>query len=315
MKHIALLVFCFLISIPFFAQEDSFKPYTQEIPGSEVSFKMVAIPGGEFLMGSPEDEEGRAAHEGPQTKVKVDSFWMEEHEVTYDEFKMFQSESNDTDPVVDAVARPTPQYVDLSWGMGKEGGYPVNSMSQYTALAYCQWLYEKTGDFYRLPTEAEWEYAGRADSKDAYHFGNDADDLEEYAWYAENSDDEYQKVKQLKPNEWGLYDMHGNLAEWTLDQFDEAYFDHVKDQNDNPQIPVEKRYPVTLKGGHYDASAEDLRSAARLASDKSWNARDPQTPKSKWWLTDAPFAGFRVVKPLNQPSKEEIEAFFDHYLN
>lgn len=313
------LLFVFLLcGSPLFAQasgQENFQSYIQKIPGSEISFKMIAIPGGDFFMGSPKGEKGRKDDEGPQTKVNVDSFWMEEHEVTFDEYKMFQNKSLDTDPLPDAITRPSPPYVDFTLGMGKEGGFPANSMSRHAALMYCKWLYEKTGVFYRLPTEAEWEYACRAGSQTAYPFGDSDNELKVHAWYVANSGNAYHKVKQLKPNKWGLYDMMGNVAEWTLDQYEENYFEDIQDQKANPHIPVTKKYPVTLKGGHFRSSASDLRSASRLPSDKKWNARDPQIPKSKWWIADAPFVGFRIVRPVKQPSSDEVKAFFEKVLD
>src|ERR1044072_943568 len=157
-----------------------FAPYAQTIPGSPVSFSMVPIQAGNFSMGSPESEAGHKPAEGPAKKVQVNAFWMGAKEVTYDEFLLFFNDENiPRESEVDAVTRPTPQYIDLSWGMGKQGGFPVNSMSQYTAMMYCRWLYKKTGVFYRLPTEAEWEYACRAGSTTAYFFGQDAKQMKD----------------------------------------------------------------------------------------------------------------------------------------
>src|SRR5665213_311249 len=183
-------------------QDASFTAYEQKIPNTTVSFRMVPIPAGSFLMGSPDKEKGRRADEGPATKVFVDSFWMEEHEVTYDEYVLFSDEERDQEPKPDGITRPSPPYVDFTLGMGKGGGFPANSMSQYGAVMYCKWLYKKTGIFYRLPTEAEWEYACRAGSNSAYPFGEDKQQLDQYAWYAANSANRYHAVKQLKPNAW-----------------------------------------------------------------------------------------------------------------
>jgi len=119
-------------------------------------------------------------------------------------------------------------YIDLSWNMGKEGGFPMNSLSVDGALMFCRWLFEQTGIFYRLPTEAEWEYACRAGSQATYFFGDDPSKLNDYAWYAPNSNKKYQKVGQKKTNPWGLYDMLGNLSEWTMDQYADKYFDSIK---------------------------------------------------------------------------------------
>ena len=293
----------------------SFKSYIDTVPGSTFTFKMEAIPAGEFVMGSPAKEAGRKRDEGPAKAVQVSAFWMGAKEVTYDEFlTFFKDESTSRNSDVDAVTRPTSQYIDLSWGMGKAGGFPVNSMSQYTALMYCRWLYEKTGDFYRLPTEAEWEYACRAGSATTWFFGNDAKQLGNYAWYDANSNQKYEKTGQKKPNAWGLYDMIGNLAEWTLDQYDSTYFTKLPANAVDPLIPPGTRYPKSVRGGGYTDNATALRSAARNKSDASWNQRDPQEPRSKWWLTDAASVGFRLVRPLKTPTPQEAAAFYSQYL-
>ena len=289
----------------------SFSAYEQKIEGTNVSFKMVPVVGGSFIMGS----NGTQADEGPAVKVTVDSFWMEEHEVTYEEYILFADEQADKDPKPDAISRPSPPYIDFTLGMGKEGGFPANSMSQYAALMYCNWLYKKTGVFYRLPTEAEWEYAARAGAETTYFFGNDDAQLGDYAWYAANSTNKYHAVKQKKPNAWGLYDMLGNVAEWTLDQYKQNYFEEIKADTDEPWIKPTAKHPVTLKGGTFRDEAGKLRCAARLKSDLKWNARDPQIPRSKWWNADAPFVGFRIVRPVKQPSPAEAEEFYTQLLS
>jgi formylglycine-generating enzyme required for sulfatase activity len=298
------------------AQEaPAFTNYEETIPGSTVKFSMVPIQAGSFSMGSPASEANRKPDEGPQREVKLDAFWMGTREVTYDEFLLFFNDENTSrDSEVDAITRPTPQYIDLSWGMGKQGGFPVNSMSQRTALMYCRWLFQKTGIFYRLPTEAEWEYACRAGAKTAFYFGDDAQQLKDYAWYSVNSKNKYQKVGQKKPNAWGLYDMLGNVAEWTLDQYKEDYFNNVGEGDVNPLIEPETTYPRAVRGGGYLDAADKLRCAARSKSEPAWNKRDPQIPKSKWWLTDGMEVGFRLVRPVKPPSAAEADAFYKKYL-
>ena len=296
-------------------KSNSFTTYEQNVPGTDINFKMIPIPAGSFNMGSPEKEAGRQADEGPVTNVKLDAFWMGEHEVTYDEYVLFLDENKDPGPLPDGITRPSPPYVDFTLGMGKAGGFPANSMTQYGALMYCKWLYNRTGIFFRLPSEAEWEYACRAGSEKAYPFGEDEKQLNDYGWYAANSENKYHQVKQLKPNAWGLYDMLGNVAEWTLDQYDEAYFNKIKENAANPLLEPTSKYPITLRGGHYEDKAINLRSAARLPSTPKWNARDPQIPKSKWWIADAPFVGFRIVRPLKQPTPTEVDQFFNQFLS
>ena len=289
--------------------------YEQLIPGSAVTFKLTPIPAGSFLAGTPTTEKERADDEGPQRNISISAFWMGTKEVTHDEFMIFfNDDSFARNSEVDAVTRPTTQYIDLSWGMGKQGGFPTNSMSQHTALMYCRWLYQKTGIFYRLPTEAEWEYACRAGSATAYPFGNDSMQLDNYAWHAGNSDSKYHKTGGKKPNAWGLYDMLGNVAEWTLDQYSETYYETMADKARDPFTEPGARYPKSVRGGGYLTNAGMMRSGARFKSDRSWNKRDPQVPKSKWWLTDAAAVGFRVVRPVSPPSAPEIETFFDKYL-
>lgn len=293
-----------------------FSTYKFAVPGSTLQCKMVPIDAGSFIMGSADTENNRDKDEGPLRKVSIAAFWMGAFEVTRDEFDIFyKDETTSANSDVDAVTRPSPQYIDFSLGMGKEGGYPVNSLSQYAALMYCRWLYNKTGIFYRLPTEAEWEYACRAGSKTVFYFGNDEQQLQNYAWYKINSDNKFQKVGLKLPNAWGLYDMLGNVCEWTLDHYEENRLGNIKDNATGPIVaPNKARYPKTLKGGSFGSESTELRCANRFKSEPEWNRRDPQIPKSKWWLTDAPSVGFRIVRPLDQPAAEKVNEFFIQYL-
>jgi formylglycine-generating enzyme required for sulfatase activity len=187
-------------------------------------------------------------------------------------------------------------------------------MTQLAAVKFCEWLSAMTGHFYRLPTEAEWEYACRAGTDTAYSFGDDPSQLSDYAWYKENSQDKYQKVGTKKANPWGLYDMHGNVAEWTLDQYVPTVYRNRTQGETNPLTVGEKVYPKAVRGGSWMDSPNRLRSAARRPSSKKWKKRDPQIPKSKWWHTDAPFVGFRIVRPLETPSKEEQKKYWKYEL-
>jgi formylglycine-generating enzyme required for sulfatase activity len=292
--------------------------YTNTIPGTTVTYGMMPIRGGEFLMGSPASEKGRKADEGPQHKVRISPFWMGRCEVTWNEYELFMYPDQEKaltvdtnnpylDKVSDAVSRPTKPYVEMSFGMGK-GEYPAISMTQHAANKYCQWLSAKTGEYYRLPTEAEWEYACRAGTTTAYFFGDDPARLKEYAWFAANSDFKYQKTGRKKPNPWGLHDIYGNVLEWCLDQYEpNAYQQFAAAPAKDPWLKATKPYPHVARGGHWD---EDdltmLRSSVRRASDKAWKQQDPQLPKSIWYHTDAQFLGFRLVRPLAVPPPAEL---------
>ena len=269
------------------------------------------------MIGSPANEKDRDADEGPQKKVAVSAFWMGEHEVTFAEWDTFFKNMEIVQAkniTVDAVSRPTAQYIDLTWGMGRDANHPTNSMSQQAAIMYCKWLYEKTAIFYRLPTEAEWEYACRAGSTSTFPFGKDPKMLSKYGYSLENSQEKFHKVGELKPNAWGLYDMLGNLSEWTLDQYDPATYQKLPANAKDPLTPPASKYPKVVRGGSYLDEAKELRCANRIASEAAWNQRDPQMPKSKWWLTDGMFVGFRIVRPAQQPTAEEIQKFFATYL-
>jgi formylglycine-generating enzyme required for sulfatase activity len=281
-------------------------PYTETIPDTKVSFEMVPVPAGSFVMGSPESEPGRGADEGPQHTVKLPGFYIGKIEVTWDEYDQFgfsldlqkkrKLGTALSKEGADAVSRPTPPYADESWGWGKEK-QPVIGITHYSALKYCEWLSAKTGKKYRLPTEAEWEYAARAGTKTAYSFGDDAAQLGEYAWYRANSDEQPHLGGQKKPNAWGLYDMHGNVAEWTADAYDAAFYATPGASSAAPfNNGGEALYPHVVRGGSWDDDPPRLRSAARRTSEEKWSRRDPQNPKSKWWHTDATFVGFRVVR-------------------
>lgn len=307
----------FLLSFlwPFFAvSQDDFKSYTQHIEGMELGFTMEPIAGGEFAMGS---EKGNP-DEQPVHRVKLDSFWMGTFEVTWDLYEPFMykdfelSQSGGQVPAeVDAVTRPSKPYLDMTFGMGKDG-HPALGMTQYNAIQFCKWLYARTGVFYRLPTEAEWEYACRAGGTTEYCFGDDPAALGEYGWYRDNSEGKTNQVGQKKPNAWGIYDMHGNVAEWTYDQYLPDYYQQFGDNvADNPVAVPEKLYPHSIRGGSFEDGAEDLRSASRLPSDPAWKQLDPQIPKSNWWFPEAPFIGIRLVRPLNPPSEAEIMAYYD----
>ncbi|MCP9767669.1 formylglycine-generating enzyme family protein [Lacihabitans sp. LS3-19] len=290
--------------------QDEFKTYTQKIPNSNEAIEMIAIEGGKFKIGSPETEALRKNDEGPQKEINISPFWMSKFETTWDTYLLFQNKELELEKSlnVDAIARPTKPYVEMSFGQGKNGGFPVCNVTQYAARAYCKWLYQTTGIFYRLPTEAEWEYAARAGTQSAFYFGDNVDALGDFAWYYENSDGAYKKVGLKKPNAWGLYDMLGNVSEWTSDYYDENYYQKI--QESDPINIKNELYPHTIKGGHWDDDPDMLRSAARQPSTPRLKQRDPQIPRSKWWMTDAPFLGFRIVRPMKIPSKEQIDLYF-----
>jgi formylglycine-generating enzyme required for sulfatase activity len=287
------------------------KPYVETIPGSKVTFEMMPIPGGTYDMGSLASEKSRSEDEEPQHPVTIRPFWMGKCEVTWDEYDLYWKVNNPGEKPeggkeekkdADAITRPTPPYADETFGHGRESN-PVLCITHHAAMEYCRWLSKETGKLYRLPTEAEWEYACRAGTKTAYFFGDDPKELGEYAWFSGNSEDVAHKVGQKKPNPWGLHDMIGNVAEWCLDHYQKDAY--TKFPTDKPTLepllmPTERRFSHVARGGSWADDAPRLRSAARRGSDNTWIKRDPQRPQSIWWLTDADFVGFRIVREVEE---------------
>lgn len=303
-------------------------PYKVTIPGTEVSFWMEPIPGGEYVMGSPETESGREDVEGPQKKVKVAPFWMARLEVTWKEYNQFISlydafksfEENGLRPVteeneVDAITAPTPLYEpSFTYEYGKDPELPAVTITQYSAKQYSKWISAITDMQFRLPTEAEWEYACRGGATTAFHFGDDESKLGEYAWFIDNTGDGGQrKGGQKKPNPWGLYDMHGNVAEWVLDNL-EPY--EVTDTAFDGATWVTKPDldPRVVRGGSWEFEAYQCRCASRLGSDSSqdewgWREYDPNVPASPWWFTSDPArgVGFRLIRTLKELPRTQME--------
>ena len=292
-----------------------FESYTETVPVAGASLRMVAIPGGTFLMGSPAEEPHRKPDEGPQHKVSISPFWISETEIPWELYTAFMEngrprakdgqllEEQPDDELWDSVTQPTAPYAAMNLGMGHgyEHGLPAISMSHHAASKFCEWLSAQTGHYYRLPTEAEWEYACRAGSAGAYSYGNGEASLDQYAWYWNNSNDRYQKTGSKKPNKWGLRDMHGNVAEWVLDSYvPDAYGKRSGLLAKDPLVIIPGA-PHIVRGGSWEDDPDSLRSAARRASTPAWNRQDPQNPKSIWYLTDGGMIGFRVVRPMNIP--------------
>ncbi len=220
---------------------------------------------------------------------------------------------------VDAVTIPTPLYEpDFTYSSGQDPKLPAVTMSQYAAKQYTKWLSGITGTTYRLPCEAEWEYACRAGTTTAFSFGDDAEEIDQYAWYTDNADEATHLVGLKKPNPWGLYDMHGNAMEWVIDGYDASGYAHLDPgkthQAAESVCRTDKLFPRVLRGGHWDDDAQRCRSAARLGSnDYEWYETDPNSPKSPWWLTDFPAAtiGFRIVRPLAPLTADEKEFYYE----
>lgn len=320
-----------------------FAPLTEYIPGSSESIEMVPVPGGSFMMGPINGS-------GPY-EVEVDSFWIGKYEVTWNQYNLFANESIEnirrelyqvfygidieadavssptlTDEVLDllreaeipadVISTPSPAYGDLTLGMGSDG-YPAINVTHYAAVMFTKWLTVKTGNFYRLPTEAEWEFSCRAGADDEYRPPSDPD---KYAWHRGNSNRSYGKVGSREPNALGIYDMLGNVTEWTIDEYHEDYFGILGEEPIvNPIFLPTDLYPRATRGGSWVDDASAASCLHRRGSSPAWKMNDPQLPKSLWWHTNAPFVGFRVVMPKNQPESVEemekywIEAIQDYY--
>jgi formylglycine-generating enzyme required for sulfatase activity len=290
---------------------------------------MIPIPGGKTTIGSPDEQPGHSQDEGPEFNVQVEPFWMAKTELTWAEYKTFLKtydifkrlsrqgvrKASGLDQA-DAITIPTPLYEpSFTYEFGDDPQQPAVTMTQYSAKLYTQWLSGLTGTQYRLPTEAEWEYAARAGTNTAYSFGDDPAELDQYAAFADNSPDGAPKVGSKKPNPFGLHDMHGSVWEWTLDHYatDSYSGRQAKTLSVSEALVMPKeKSSRCVRGGGWQDPPERLRSAARLGSDdKVWKDADPNVPKSPWWFTDDParMVGMRLVrsaKPLPQEDLKKI---------
>lgn len=306
------------------AQVTEFSDFTETIPGTSASIRMIAVPAGEFLMGSPEDEPFRRNDEGPQKRVKVSSFFMGETEITWNQFWAFYTETmsegrtppsviyeNNSKEDLDAVSGPTPPFgfPDQGWGMGDR---PAITMTHYAAETFCQWLSLKTGRKYRLPTEAEWEYAARGGTSTPYFFegnpkklskngilkglfGTDTTYIDRYVIYELNSGNRTDEPSRVKANPFGLKNMLGNVMEYCSDWYSPDAYTILQDGETDPTGPSYGEEHV-VRGGLYSSDASELRSAARSHTEHDrWLRTDPQNPKSIWWYSDIKGIGFRVV--------------------
>jgi len=231
-------------------------PIWQEIPGTAYKFELVPVPG--------------------DRAQGIEPFWMSRYEITWEAFDAFVYPSTAAEDATaagaDAITRPSKPYLPPDRGFGHEG-FAAITMSHRNAEAFCKWLSELSGRTFRLATEAEWEHACKAGTDGPFAWGDDPRWAEKFAWYTDDSGGAPHAVGTKEPNAWGLYDMHGNVAEWV---------------NGNDGTPV-------VKGGSYRSDLDALKASARQAETRAWNASDPQIPKSQWWLADGPFVGFRVV--------------------
>ncbi len=301
----------------------SFADFKETIPGTYVSIEMKAIPGGTFKMGSPDKEPFRKSDEGPVREVKINPFFMSEVEITWDQFWAFYAKTmsegriapemvyeNNSRSDVDAVSGPTPPFgfPDQGWGGGDR---PAITMTHYAAETFCLWLSKVTGKKYRLPTEAEWEYAARGGTETPYFFeGNPKDFSNEGFWrkffsakteiisdyviYDNDSKNKTQEPGSVKPNPFGLKNMLGNVMEYCQDKYDPEAYSKGGTSVENPLVTEGEEYVV--RGGNYVSDAADVRCAARdYTRHDAWLKTDPQQPKSIWWYSDIRGIGFRIV--------------------
>jgi len=303
------------------ARVGSFENFTEMIPGTGVDFEMVAVKGGTFNMGSPEDEPFRDPDEGPVRKVTLSDFWIGKTEVTWDEYLAFfratssqgrlDSNTVPENEKADAISGATPPWGAPDQGWGK-GSRPAITMTWYAAGVYCRWLSSVTGKKYRLPTEAEWEYACRGGTVTPYFFrgspkdyssmgflrkilGPDTSTIGSLAIYKENSRARTAEPALLGENPLGLKNMPGNVFEFCSDLYAPDYYRSDSTSAINPKGPVRGSEHV-IRGGSFRSDAADLRSAARdYTKTTQWLVTDPQMPKSIWWYSDCIDVGFRVV--------------------
>ena len=306
-------------------------PYLATIPGTDITFEMIPVPGGTYKMGSPDSEADHKDDEGPQIEVVVDPMWVAKTEVTWRQYQEFMKlyaifkdfEAKGVRKVteenkVDAITAPTELYdSSFTYEYGEEPELPAVTMTQYSAQQYTKWLSLISGTQYRLPTEAEWEYAARGGTTTAYSWGDSTDAIDDYAWYFDNADST-PEVGQKEPNPFGLQDMHGSVAEWTVNQYDESGYEAFADKQPinatEAVVWPEIATNCVVRGGSWENDPPELRSAARMASDDElWKEEDPNFPRSPWWFTSDPSrgVGFRIFRSYKPLPPETITKFWE----
>ena len=227
-------------------EEDSFEQseesfnhqiLTETLPGG-ITLEMIKIPAGSYLMGS-----GESDSEKPQHQVNLQKFYLGKYPITQEQYQAIM----ETNP---SRFKDNPKN-------------PVECVSWDDAQEFCQKLSEKTGRKYRLSSEAEWEYACRAGTQTRYYFGDDEKQLGEYAWYSENSRTKTHPVGQKKPNNWGLFDMSGNVWEWCEDGWHNNYQNAPTDGSSWNDNHSQTKLRV-LRGGSWDGDPWNCRSASRF---------------------------------------------------
>ncbi len=290
------------------------RSYKVKIPNTKVQLKMVAIKDGNFNMGSTYSAVNSGEDERPIHHVELDPFWMAEHETTQELYQLFLNRSVDSlrrvgvkNPmvIVDIDKIPRPELQD-SIVVQDNANHPAVNVTQAEASAFCEWLSAMTGHYYRLPTEAEWEYACRAHRESEYHFDK-TESIDAYAWNRFTSNGSAHAVKGLKPNRWKLYDMLGNVSEWTIDHYTTTGYD--SHQTKNPKVLLSEEAPAVIRGGSWQKHPSALRCGAREALEPKWEEYDKPHP----WQKKSDNVGFRVVRPYFMPGTEyERTSYWSH---
>ncbi|HZE98087.1 MAG TPA: SUMF1/EgtB/PvdO family nonheme iron enzyme [Planctomycetota bacterium] len=257
---------------------------TVDVPGTKLKFDLVALPGGKATIGSPDAETGRREDE-KRREVTLQPFRLGAREVTWKEFNAFRNSKN-----LDGVTRPTNAdsfFIENIPDDFRTDPRPMTNARWHSAVMYCEWLSQKTGRYFRLPTETEWEYAARAGSD-----GAAPDPPDETAWHKGNSKGRTHNVGELKSNAFGLQDLIGNVWEYGLEPF----------------APPD--YGPVVRGGCWSSVPRELRFANRQSIPLKWYDDDSNPPRSVWWLTAHTVSvGFRIACVTDASDLQDREAY------
>lgn len=250
---------------------------TARVPGTVVPFELARCEPGVVIL----DDTSEHA---------IDAMWALTTEVTWDlyDIYVYKLDEADASSAADAVSRPSKPYVPPDRGFGHDG-YPAIGMTRKAAEGFCEWLTLKIGVEVRLPTQPEWVHLASGGEPSDYCCGASSETLGEFAWLANNSEHSTHPVGSKAPNGFGLYDVHGNAAEWVITQ---------------------TRRPYAMGGGYRDA-AEDATVMSAQRQMSSWNQSDPQIPNSQWWLADCSWVGFRFVIDATDENTKRLEELRD----